>query len=145
MARTLIQRGSEIEVDRGSLNINEVQEYLLQKIDQITRKIVLDFFTIVVEWTPVDTGRARAGWNMSKGRPSTRVPEEDEEHYEDPSPNRLIYQASNLAIWFIVNNVEYIEVLDDGRGYRDGQVRGSEQAPNGMVSIAFEELERSLT
>ena len=28
---------------------------------------------------------------------------------------------------------EYASVLNDGRGFRDGQMRGSDQAPNGMV------------
>jgi hypothetical protein len=27
----------------------------------------------------------------------------------------------------------YASVLNEGRGFRDGQMRGSEQAPNGMV------------
>ena len=29
-------------------------------------------------------------------------------------------------------NYAYADVLDKGRGYRDGQMRGSEQAPDGM-------------
>jgi len=32
----------------------------------------------------------------------------------------------------------YAQVLDAGRGYRDGQMRGSEQAPNGMVKPTVE-------
>jgi hypothetical protein len=33
----------------------------------------------------------------------------------------------------IINaNYAYADVLDQGRGYRDGQMRGSEQAPDGM-------------
>lgn len=31
-------------------------------------------------------------------------------------------------------NYPYAEVLDAGRGYRDGQMRGSEQAPGGMTA-----------
>lgn len=30
-------------------------------------------------------------------------------------------------------NYQYATVLDAGRGFRDGQMRGSVQAPNGMV------------
>lgn len=33
---------------------------------------------------------------------------------------------------------KYAEVLDAGRGYRDGQMRGSEQAPKGMSTPALE-------
>jgi hypothetical protein len=31
-------------------------------------------------------------------------------------------------------NYDYAEVLDAGRGFRDGQMRGSEQAPDGMTA-----------
>lgn len=33
----------------------------------------------------------------------------------------------------IVANYPYAEVLDAGRGFRDGQMRGSKQAPQGMT------------
>lgn len=32
----------------------------------------------------------------------------------------------------IIANYEYAQVLEAGRGYRDGQIRGSVQAPKGM-------------
>ena len=46
----------------------------------------------------------------------------------------------------ILNNTEikmnypYGQVLDQGRGFRDGQMRGSEQAPQGMSKPTFEYL-----
>jgi len=33
----------------------------------------------------------------------------------------------------IVANYQYATVLNDGRGYRDGRMRGSVQAPQGML------------
>ena len=130
--------------DSGEMSIEELDDYIDMKMDQITRKIVLDLFTMLVRWTPVDTGRARAGWSISKGVPSRRVPP-DMEYFDDPRPNRIVYKAQKLSIWYIVNNVEYIEVLDDGRSIRDGQMRGSEQAPNGMTTSALAEIERALS
>jgi hypothetical protein len=38
----------------------------------------------------------------------------------------------------IVANYNYANVLDKGRGYRDGQMRGSEQAPQGMTKPTIE-------
>jgi hypothetical protein len=35
-------------------------------------------------------------------------------------------------------NYPYASVLDAGRGYRDGQMRGSEQAPHGMSEPTIE-------
>lgn len=39
----------------------------------------------------------------------------------------------------IIANYEYAQVLEKGRGFRDGQLRGSVQAPKGMSTptIAF--------
>jgi hypothetical protein len=40
----------------------------------------------------------------------------------------------------IVANYEYASVLDAGRGYRDGQMRGSVQAPAGMTAPTQQQL-----
>ena len=39
-------------------------------------------------------------------------------------------------------NYPYATVLDEGRGFRDGQMRGSEQAPNGMTEPTLELAKR---
>ena len=40
--------------------------------------------------------------------------------------------STSLSGRTITANYSYADVLDKGRGFRDGQVRGSIQAPNGM-------------
>lgn len=40
----------------------------------------------------------------------------------------------------ITANYPYAEVLDAGRGYRDGQMRGSVQAPQGMTAPTIQYL-----
>lgn len=40
----------------------------------------------------------------------------------------------------IICNYSYSEVLDKGRGYRDGQMRGSEQSPEGMTKPTIEDV-----
>jgi len=37
-------------------------------------------------------------------------------------------------------NYNYAEVLDQGRGFRDGQMRGSVQAPRGMTEPTIEAI-----
>lgn len=44
----------------------------------------------------------------------------------------------------IVANYPYAKVLDDGRGFRDGQMRGSEQAPDGMSKPTLEYIQRTV-
>ena len=40
----------------------------------------------------------------------------------------------------IVANYEYAQVLEKGRGFRDGQLRGSNQAPKGMSTPTIDYL-----
>ena len=42
-------------------------------------------------------------------------------------------------------NYPYAQVLNAGRGYRDGQMRGSEQAPQGMVKPTVEFAKNLIT
>jgi hypothetical protein len=76
------------------------------------RAIANDIFRGVKDTTPVDTGTAKRGW-------------------------RLLTKSKNYEI---VNNVPYIGVLDQGRSFRDGQMRGSTQAPKGMTGPTLRQL-----
>ncbi len=40
----------------------------------------------------------------------------------------------------IQTNYDYARVLDEGRGFRDGQMRGSVQAPKGMTEPTVKDL-----
>ena len=40
----------------------------------------------------------------------------------------------------IQTNYPYARVLDDGRGFRDGQMRGSTQAPDGMTKPTIDHI-----
>lgn len=133
----------DVPDDFGELSVEAVDDYIIMKVDQMTRKMVLNLFYLLVAWTPVDTGRARAGWGIGKRRPLENSPGEGD-YFLDPRPPRIVFNPSELLVWYVTNNVQYIEVLDDGRGVRDGQMRGSEQAPTGITSLALQELERSM-
>ncbi len=109
-----------------------------EQTDKVVRAVTLTFWTSVVKYTPVDTGRARAGWQVTKDRPSQRKPPEGQyARPQQPVLNR------GIGDYWVVNNVEYISVLDQGRSPRDGQMRGSEQAPRGMTALAINDLRRA--
>ena len=117
-----------------------VEEYLNTMTDVITRKITLDLWTLLVKYTPVDIGRARAGWSISEGQASHFVPTPEEGgRFARPKKPQI---TTGLKVRHIVNNVEYILVLDQGRSVRDGQMRGSAQAPRGMTTLALSDLRR---
>ena len=49
-------------------------------------------------------------------------------------------RSTRLAGNEINADYPYAGVLDQGRGYRDGQMRGSEQAPKGMTEPTLEHI-----
>jgi hypothetical protein len=139
-------------------------------VGPVVRAVALEGLARLIAKTPVDTGYARAGWQVSIGAPSTSQPahlDETTRDVGDVKAGSSTYQAGRAVIeaqvkqdpfvdiW-LGNNVEYIEVLEDGRveggfhpletpygevtGPKRSGARGSIQAPNGMLAITFEEL-----
>lgn len=71
-------------------------------------------FTEVKARTPVDTGTAKAGWRSK----------------------------STQSGFEITNQVPYIGVLDKGRHMTRRGMRGSKQAPNGIVGPSLDTIKR---
>ena len=101
----------------------------------VHRKIGLDILTGVVLKTPVDTGRARGGWQAS-----VETFNEDELGKEDKSGSSTISSGSTAIAKvrlgqtiYIFNNVSYIVALEKGH---------SKQAPSGMLSRTLQEIGR---
>ena len=93
------------------------------------KKVSLDALGRVVEKTPVDTGRARANWQVG----IDNAPEGEVPIGTDPRGNGLaaLTALRPNRVVYISNNVEYIVPLEEG---------SSNQAPNGMVAVTLEEL-----
>jgi hypothetical protein len=106
-----------------------------EKCENIGPKIALELFSRIVQYTPVDTGRARANWQIGGSLNSTSL------NVYDPmgkGSGTVKYGASILSampdtkiIW-IFNNLVYIVPLEYGH---------SDQAPNGMVRRAIAEFQ----
>lgn len=99
----------------------------------LQRKIALQALQGLVLKTPVDTGRARANWQVTLDEPAGGTLEAT-----DPSGGGTIAGGAATigavepygSIW-ITNNLPYIEELEDGH---------SDQAPNGMLAVTLAEL-----
>ena len=97
----------------------------------------------IVERTPVDTGRARSNWNVSKNIPDTTVSDKTSQSVtlEDVPP------AEKDETYYIANNLPYIKMLEYG-GYSKNSTTGktvngySRQAPNGMVGVTVADAQR---
>lgn len=119
----------------------------------VVKKIAFDLFTKIVYRTPVDTGRARAGWGISINTPITIVPTgyggkklkaKSSAHEADVVNSYQATEGVQLPDLsgidgtqqvFILNAVEYIEMLEDG---------SSKQAPAGMVRVSIAEVEAEI-
>jgi hypothetical protein len=97
------------------------------------KKITFEAAKRLIQRTPVDTGRARGGWITTVGAPSTQVGGEDDKQ-GDSTLKKSVAALSNLTpfqVIYITNNVEYIEVLENGH---------SKQAPRGMLKTTVHDL-----
>lgn len=111
------------------------------KLTKVRKTYAYALYSSIVKKTPVDTGRARANWNISVGSPDLSTTEETRK-----SPKPMKDMAGNLddESIFISNNLPYITTLEYG-GYpnppkKDGgkTVNGySRQAPEGMVGVTL--------
>ena len=123
-----------------------VRHYIEAKKEMIPkamRMFGLEFYRQVIISTPVDTGRARYGWNCAIGMPDFSVPAEAPADWVGQSSGGGAYYSvdaeradkkfavKDLDIGvtiFITNAVPYISSLNDGH---------SRQAPARFVELAF--------
>lgn len=95
----------------------------------VVKKIAMDLWTKITLKTPVDTGRARAGWGLSIGKPIVATPAVGK--YPQPGmPNMSSIDGKQVV--YILNNVDYVPFLESGT---------SDQAPAGMIRLAIAEVE----
>lgn len=90
----------------------DLNSRLRKTIDRQVQKIGNEILLEIRSRTPVDTGTARAGWRK---------------------------QASTTG-FTIENNVPYIGILDKGRHMTNRGMRGSKQAPRGIVGPSLKAI-----
>ena len=109
--------------------------------DIVQRKAALDLFGELIQTTPIDTGRARAGWSMDI-RHGGNVPEDRKKPKGWKKGDTPLYQRpatpmppKGAPFIMIYNNVEYIVYLNEGK---------STQAPTHFVEQAVDKIARNL-
>lgn len=121
-----------------------------KKVSRMQRTFAFHIWAKIVERTPVDTGRARANWNLSM-----RSPDKTLDKHQNVSMENVPEPKDDKDEFFITNNLPYISTLEYG-GYPDPVQRGSydkktksyvkksdqgysRQAPHGMVGVTLAE------
>lgn len=105
-----------------------------QKADEQAIATLFKLNSLVVDRTPVDTGRARGGWIASVGSPSRskgRASKKGQGVIRNAN-TQAEKAVKNKDIYYLTNNVQYIAVLEYG---------SSAQAPNGMIRVSMQEIE----
>lgn len=103
----------------------------------VMRRIVLDAHTRITKRTPVDTGRARASWDVKNGAPSNFIPPITVGKVDPASANgkdisKEIASITGTMPVYITTAIDYMKYLEDG---------SSKQSPAGMVRISMAEIE----
>ena len=93
----------------------------------VVRKVAFDLFNGVVSRTPVDTGWARASWNIAFNTPDLSVPpkvqggESAAVAANDAQEQKLDLIADDFPRVWITNALDYIEYLEAGHSKQAGK------------------------
>ena len=113
------------------------------KLDLTVRQIAINMFSKVILRSPVDEGRFVANWAVGIGKiPSGTIELNDKTGIA--TINKVSADLADVKAGDVItlaNNLPYAQSLEDGRGYRDGKMRGSKKAPHGMVALTKQEFE----
>lgn len=93
--------------------------------------IALDAFSRLILRTPVDTGRAKSNWQVGIGEVPDGVLARTNPSGALSDGERALSEMRGLPIVSLVNNLPYIERLEQGH---------SKQAPAGMLEQTYQEL-----
>lgn len=120
-----------------SKQLFELGKYFEEGADLIIQKSAFMVFERIVERTPKLTGAAAANWQISI-KDTDGASEANTNWRGNISHQRNIFfnQSVTNIIW-IVNNLDYISILEEGRTQGSRGMQGSESAPQGMVGITL--------
>jgi len=122
-------------------NLDGLTENVAKVADDVQRNAALNLLGQLLDTTPIDTGRARAGWSMSD-RHGTDKPEERKRPKGWKKGDTPLYAKPVISIppkgapfIIIYNNVEYIVPLNEGTTTRP---------PRRFVQESIEKVAKSL-
>lgn len=137
-------KAAKERLDRQKTNFADaldafIKEKVPEAVRIATKKIAGEVFNRVCEHTPVDTGHARANWNIAIGKADLTIHDDNERNKEEPerfaTVNQALRELSAGEPVVVSNNVGYIGVLE--RGWSD-------KAPHGMLGRTLDEVRVSI-
>lgn len=117
---------------RFELDVTKFAKQTEINLETVVKRVSFDVYNKAKQNTPVDTGRARGSWNISEEYADlSSLPQGQ---YPSGTSN-AVGNISGKEEVHVSNNVEYIDVLDQG---------SSRQAPQGIVDITVAQVEAEL-
>lgn len=132
-------------------DLDDFAKNTMKKIDTAIRLGAINLFSQVIKKTPVDTGTAKGNWQTEIGKfVDTKI----DIRSEEDTIKEVIDKVNKGDIkkgFYLSNNLPYIQKLEYG-GYptdpkkSTGKTIGgfSKQAPQGMVRISMQKVEKDL-
>ena len=110
------------------------EQELPEAVAEASRDLATRLLDGVVTRTPVDTGLARANWQVTVGRPAigTLTGTDKDGRRTRSRGRRVIASAGPFETIWIVNNLPYVVELEQG---------SSAKAPAGMVAATLASLD----
>ena len=120
-----------------TLQLNKEIADTEEKIEDAIALIALDSLRGVVRKSPVDTGRFRGNWIVSKNAANTTSSQ-----VTDKNGGQTITKGSGVIDTFKMNTDSRI-IIQNNLPYANRLENGwSKQAPNGMVALTVAEMQR---
>ena len=123
-------------------DLDGLTENVAVMADKVQRKAALELFGELLQTTPIDTGRARAGWGMD-ARQGSEVPPEKKKPAGWEMGMTPLYPMPPLKVppkgasfIMVYNNVEYIVPLNEGTTTRPARR---------FVQAALDKVQRNLS
>lgn len=91
----------------------KIELFYRSKIESAMKMALVECLRQLTISTPVDTGRARWGWFVTVGSPSTEIPPEGQYSIPDVTSRANVSVSADVTA-YIANNVPYIVELNDG-------------------------------
>lgn len=112
-----------------NVDLNKFAKSMDIELETVVRKLAFEIYKGVTQKTPVDTGRAKANWMLGYGSINSKITNSTTFTLVQPP------KGSGKRPIYITNNLPYISKLENG---------SSKQAPNGMVNLTMNEVQRSV-
>ena len=112
----------------------KIADILERRTTDLMRMATIEFYRQVQISTPVDTGRARAGWLITVNTPSDEVLPEGKYTYSAVIPDVPAVTINDR--YFITNNTPYIGKLNNGYSW---------QAPARFVELTVAKIQAAIS